>query len=435
VNPTRTFLALSLGWLTLAVLASLWPSLVFAWQLSGWSLLALALIDALLAWRLDGVDAARSLPGTLPLGVWTEVRVRVQNLQALPRTLRIFDHHPTAMSQRGLPQTIKVSGRAWAELAYQVQPEHRGSFVFGAFQILALSPLRFWWRDLRRGQPTPVRVYPNFAAVKKYALLAVNNRLAQLGVHQKRRRGEGMEFHQLREYRDGDSMRQVDWKATARQHKLISREYQDERDQQIIFLLDCGRRMRALDGALSHFDHTLNAVLLLSYVALREGDGVGLMSFAGDEERWLPPHKTPSALNKMLNALFDLQPSTRATDYLAAAESAAARIKKRALVVLVTNVRDEDDDTLGPALALLRQRHRVLLASLRERALEQTLLGTIRNLDDALQHGAIFEYLDQRRRGFEKLTTHGVRAMDLLPEQLPLALVNRYFELKREGGL
>jgi len=243
-----------------------------------------------------------------------------------------------------------------------------------------------------------------------------------------------MEFHQLREYREGDSLRQIDWKATARMRRLISRDYQDERDQQIVFLLDCGRRMRARDGDLSHFDHTLTAILLTAYVALREGDAAGLLTFAG-EERWLPPRKTGAGMDAFLQTLYDLQPATGATDYLAAARALMTRVRKRSLVVLVTNLRDEEDETLLPALQLLRARHLVLLANLRERALEQTLEEPVRDFDDALLHGAVHEYLDQRKRSFERIHAQGILSLDVLPMQLPVTLVNRYLALKRGGAL
>ena len=279
-----------------------------------------------------------------------------------------------------------------------------------------------------------MRVFPNFAAVRKYAQLATSHHLSQLGIHKKRRRGEGMEFHQLREYREGDSLRQIDWKATARMRRLISRDYQDERDQQVVFLLDCGRRMRTRDGELSHFDHTLTAVLLTAYVALREGDATGLLTFAG-EERWLPPRKSGAALDELLKTLYDLQPTPVATDYLAAARVFMTRVRKRSLVILVTNLRDEEDDTLLPALRLLRARHLVLLANLREQSLERALEDPVTDFDSALLHGAVHDYLDQRRKSFERIHAQGVLSLDVLPEQLSVTLVNRYLALKRGGAL
>ena len=287
-----------------------------------------------------------------------------------------------------------------------------------------------------------MKVYPNFAAVAKYALLATDQRLSQLGVLKKRRRGEGLEFHQLREYRVGDASRQVDWKATSRMRKLISREYQDERDQQVFFLLDCGRRMRALEleggDGLSHFDHALNAVLLLSYVALRQGDAVGLLSFAGDR-RFLRPRKSVATVNRLLNELYDLDATPRAPDYLEAAREAMVRLPKRSLVVVVSNVRDEDDETLAPALKLLQKRHLVLLASLREQELDRVLdpkAGEpVQDFQGALRAGALHEYLRHRRAAFERLRGLGVQTLDVVPGRLAVSLVNRYLELKGAGRL
>ncbi len=434
IVPGRLLLGLAAAWTAFALLAAFFPALLPAWKLVGWSLGLLLLLDlaALMAFRDLRVE--RKAPFILPNGVASSIRLKVHNGHALPLRLTLHDGHPGAMEANGQPHALTVPARGWAEHTYRLRPAGRGAFVFGPADLLVKSPLGLFERALRRGPSQPLRVYPDFSAVRKFALMATRGRLAQLGVHRKRRRGEGMEFHQLREYRVGDALRQIDWKASARVRKLISRDYQDERDQRIVFLLDCGRRMRALDGGLSHFDHTLNAMLLLSYVALREGDGVGLLSFAGPE-RWLPPMKGPATLDRIMDLVHDLEPENRATDYLAAAESLVTRFPKRALIVLVTNLRDEDDDTLRPAMTLLRKRHRVLLASLRERALDEAVASPVRGYDSALLHGAVHHYLAERKGALDRLAAQGVPALDLLPEQLPLALVNRYLALKRGGEL
>ena len=135
----------------------------------------------------------------------------------------------------------------------------------------------------------------------------------------------------------------------SRHNRLISREYREE-NQQVVFLLDCGRRMRTRDGDLAYFDHVLNAVLLLSYVALRQGDAVGAFTFSG-EDRLLPPRKGRGAMNTLLNGLFDIQPTTSPSDFTEAASRISTRLRRRALVILVTNLRDEDAQELPAALA------------------------------------------------------------------------------------
>jgi uncharacterized protein (DUF58 family) len=277
-------------------------------------------------------------------------------------------------------------------------------------------------------------VYPNFRAVSRYSLLAAANRAGELGVRRRPRRGEGLEFHQLREYRQGDSLRQIDWKATARLRRAVSREYEEERDQQIVFLLDCGRKMHARDGALSHFDHALDAVLLLAHVALRQGDAVGLLAFSG-APRWLAPRKGAKQLDRVLNAVYDLESGTRASDYIEAAQQLASRLAKRALVVVVSNLRDEDHEELLLAARLLGRRHLVFVASMKERALSRALETRVKDLDSALTISATHQYLQARRHAHERLRKNGILALDAEPQQLAVALVNGYLDVKASGIL
>jgi len=279
------------------------------------------------------------------------------------------------------------------------------------------------------------RVYPDFARLYDGQLLAVDNWLSQLGIRQRQRRGQGQEFHQLREFREGDSLRQIDWKATARHRTPIAREYEDERDQQIIFMLDCGRRMRSQDDELSHFDHALNACLLLSYTALRQGDAVGLSTFASEQPRYLAPVKGTNQLNVLLNSVYDLDSSQYPADYPAAVTQLLARQKRRALVVLVTNLRDEDDEELLVAVKRLGQRHRVLVASLREEALDRLRQAPVQTLPEALAYCGTVDYLNARATLHERLSAHGVVVLQARPGELGAELVTLYLGWKKAGDL
>lgn len=341
-----------------------------------------------------------------------------------------------------MPQGFVLHPAQWTELTYRVRPLVRGDHRFDAVALRLTSPLGLWQRSLTCAVSSSVRVYPDFAKITQYILLASDQRLSQIGVLQQRRRGEGLDFDQLREYRQGDTSRQIDWKASSRFRKLVSREYQDERDQRIVFMLDCGQRMRAFESevrhgadALSHFDHTLNALLLLCYVALRQGDAVGLFTFAHGEPRYLPPRKSVSTVNRILNSVYDLEPTLATPDYLLASEQLARRVTKRALIIVLTNLRDEDDSLLLPALGLLRRRHLILLANLREMTLQQVARTPIDSFDDALTYGAAAEYARARLRGLARLRHSGVQLVDAYPSQLPRALVNKYWDMKRAGQL
>jgi uncharacterized protein (DUF58 family) len=317
IPAKRTFILISLL-IAIAVTAAFLPAWRDIWQLLVALSAVLLVSDAFIAWRSSGIDIDRQVANSLPLGVETPVAVKINNTSGRAINVQLFDHHPASLHTTELPQTTNIKSGQWNTFRYHVTPTQRGKFIFDTAQVRLLSPLGLWWLDKKIEQKSTVHVYPNFAAVTKYILLATMDRVQQMGIRKRRRRGEGSEFHQLREFRDGDSMRQVDWRATARHGKLISREYQDERDQNIIMLLDCGRRMRTQDDELSHFDHALNAMLLLTYVALRQGDAVGVGTFSG-EQRWVKPVRGAGMLNTILNQVYDLEPSTEAPDYSRAA--------------------------------------------------------------------------------------------------------------------
>jgi uncharacterized protein (DUF58 family) len=434
VIPSPLLIRLVVLVLLAGIAGSIFPALAPLWPALGAVVLLATTLDAALGWRPPAIEARRALPGSLPLGVWHDIALRIGNPGRRALELRIYDHHPAAFQSRGLPQVLRVPASAWGELRYAVRPVARGEHRFGRVELRVASLLGLWEFRRYAGEPAATRVYPNFAALTKYALFATDNRLSQIGILQRRRRGEGLEFHQLREYREGDSLRSIDWKATARSTRLISRDYQDERDQQVVLVIDCGRRMAAQDGELAHFDHVLNAALLLAYVGLRQGDAVGFMTMSG-VERFVAPRKSAATVNVILNSLYDLQPTLATTDYYAAALALGARLKKRALVVILSNLRDEDDDTLAPALQLLRARHLVLFASLREAVITGALKTRVDSFERALTHAAAADYLHERALAFRRIERRGALALDVEPQHLPVALVNRYLDIKRSGRL
>ena len=399
------------------------------------ALLVLALIDALRLNNLPSPRIQRQIPGSLALGRWSEVHLQLSHDFNEPVALKIFDHVPQGLSFENLPLAVELQPGQFSEVGYRLRPLKRGHFSFEHCEINLPSPFGLWTGKRLLAVSGDIRVYPDFAKLYGGQLLAVDNWLSQLGVRQRQRRGQGLEFHQLREFREGDSLRQIDWKATARQRTPIAREYEDERDQQIMFLLDCGRRMRSQDDELSHFDHALNACLLLGYVALRQGDAVGLCTFAGDQTRYLAPVKGHGQLNRLLDSVYDLDSSQRPADYRAAANRLLSRQKRRALVILITNLRDDDDDDLLDAVTHLSRQHRVLVASLQEGVLEQLRQQPVQTLDEALTYCATVDYLNATAQRHEQLLAHGVAVLQTRPKALGPGLVTHYLSWKKTAVL
>jgi uncharacterized protein (DUF58 family) len=407
---------------------------------SAWwgALLALLLIagaDAVSTYRRACPTLERTLPGQLSLGRWSEVQLTLHHPYLREHSVVLFDHVPASITHEYLPLEATLKPGQHTQVHYRIRPLARGHVIFPACDCIVPSPLGLWRVRHRLAQHSEARVYPDFARLYKASPLAGEQWLGQLGVRQKPRRGLGLEFHQLREFRQGDTLRQMDWKATARKKMPIAREYQEERDQQILLLLDCGRRMRSQDGELSHFDQALDACLLLAHVALRQGDAVGISTFAHEQPRHVAPAKGHGQLGRLLNAVYDLQPTLTPADYSSAVQQLLTHQRRRALIVLVTNLRDEDDDDLKFALGHLCRQHRVLIASLREEVIDTRVQQVVETYEDALEYCGAMDYRQARESLHERLSTYGVPLLDTRPAALGPELVNQYLTWKRAGSL
>jgi uncharacterized protein (DUF58 family) len=434
MKPSRSLLGILGLWLALSVIAAAVPSWRWPWGIFGLSILLLASLDWMSSKRETTPEIARQVARTLAVGVYAPVSLRMVNPLSREISCELHDHLPQAFRSEGLPATFKIAAGASSEVTYRARPLERGDHHFDSAEMWIQSVWTLWWKKVRGAGGTTVQVHPNFLEVAKFVLLAAENKLSKTGVRLARRRGTGTEFHELREYRPGDSIRAVDWKATARRARLISREHRDEQDQQIVFLLDCGRRMRTRDGELSHFDHSLNALLLLAYVALRQGDRVGLLTYGGGE-RSVTPRGGLDQLPDLLKAIYDLQPSLDAVNLSAALEQASGLFRKRTLFVVLTDLGDESDVALRNTANVIRRRHLVLVASLRDRIFRQTLDKPVEDLDSALILSATHQYLELRDRRQAERAAAGLMTLDTEPDKLPSALVNRYLELKASHAL
>lgn len=434
MTPSRSLLWLVGMLLALALFTALYPALEQFWLSLSGLILGVSILDALLCWQLPEITVTRSLRHSIPVGAWSRVTLQLSNTGPRPLYLLLHDHHPQGFQVDALPLALNLPQQRAAEVTYRVRPIRRGDAVFTGCDLLFRSPLGLWRRCHFQPLENRVKVFPNFQQIGRYALLATDHRLSQMGVRRRQRRGEGNDFHQLREYRAGDVLRQIDWKASSRYRKLISREYQDERDQQVLFLLDCGRRMRHADASRVHLDEALNALLLLAHVASRQGDAVGLLTFGGPR-RWLPPHKGGGVVRELLSRTYDLEASQQAADFPVAARELMSLQKRRALVVLLTNTRDEDQADLLAAVSMLKRRHLVVVANLRESLLDEVLARPVRELDGALRFHTVHDYLERRQQALERLRHQGAITLDLQASQLPAALVNGYLMVKASGSL
>lgn len=432
--PSRRCVGLLLVLMLLALLQTVMSALLLPLQLGLAGATVLLLLDFLLLRREPVLSVSRDVRGSVPVGAWSKVGLTVHNTSNRIQSVQLHDHYPAGCETQGMPVSMELPADRHARLEYEIWPEQRGDAEFSGVDLVNSSVLGFWQRKCFVPQADSIKIYPNFRTISQYTLLATDHQLSQLGVKQRQRRGEGNDFHQLREYRPGDALRQIDWKASSRYHKLISKEYQDERDQQIVFMLDCGRRMRHREALGAHLDQALNAMLLLAYVATEQGDAVGLHTFGG-EQRWYPPAKGGGVVKQLIASTYDIDATLEAADYLAAARELMPLQQRRSLIVLMTNTRDEDNEDLLTAVKLLARKHLVVVADLRETILDTTLQDAVRDLSSAQRYHGVQSYLNSRRRNHDQLRHQGALTLDLLAEQLPVALVNQYFTVKASGRL
>ncbi len=391
-------------------------------------------LDILVSARQEKVRVERRLTGNMSVNRWHNITLIFHHPFKREREIEIFDGVPDDTEFENAALSLTLRPNRTTIHTYRLRPFVRGPVELNECHVISPSVFRLWDIAYKAPCVSEIKVYPDFNALSAYTILATDNHVSQIGIKRKPRRGEGLDFHQLRDYRKGDSLRQIDWKATSRRQNLISKEYQDERDQHIVLLIDSGRRMRTKDDQLSHFDHSLNAMLLLGYIALRQGDNVSVMSF-GNQSRWVPPQKGATSMNLILNEMYDLQAGNVASDYIGAAQQLASLQTKRSLVILVSNPRDEDSNELMIAVNLLRQRHLVLLANIREKVIEDLQKKDVNNLDDAFDYAGSHSYLSSRKEAHQKLTRNGTYAIDCLPSELAVYVANSYLEIKRAGVL
>lgn len=410
---------------------------LFLTQLWFLGLIALIIMTALdLFWQVpkDAIQVHRVLPSSFALHRQQAVQFNVENNSQRDLLITFSDGAPLHFQTTNFPLRHTALAGQTTVFEYHVVPMHRGDTQYEPAFLQVQSNLGLWQFRLRLGNKDEVRVYPDFSAIINSAVLGMEQNMRYIGAHLVRQKGGGLEFNQLRDFRSGDTLKQVDWKASARLDAPISREYQEERDQNVIFLLDSSRRMRVVENELSYFDHALNAILTSSYIALDKGDAVGMMSFSG-EAGWLPPVKGKNSINRILNHLYTAETSTQSSDYIQAAEELLQRQHKRSLIVMMTNIRAEDQDDLQAAVQLLEKQHLVLVVALQENLLTSVENTPLESDHDVYVYAGVKQFAQARQKMLTRLRAYGVSVVDATYKNLHVKLVSEYLLLKQSGKI
>jgi uncharacterized protein (DUF58 family) len=405
------------------------------------ALVAIAALTDLLATPTPGdVLVERLLPPAMGVGDRIAGEYRLTSRSPRPIHLSLYDALPRGIERVGAPAVpvpLVVSTDSPATVPVDVEGKERGRWPLGRVVLRVSGRLGLVRRTLRYDLGDAITVTPSLAGVRGYRLLSLQHRLRDAGVRSIRRRGEGTSFAGLREYVVGDDPRHVDWKATARRRKLITREYSVEQGQTVILAIDAGRMMTQLAGSLPRFEYALSSALVLADVALHSGDRVGLVLFDDTVRTFVPPLRGAPALHAIRQALIPARASMVEPDYAAAFRMLAARHRKRSLIVLFTDVIDpRASQALVAHSARSVARHLPLVVALRnEQLVEAAMPAAASSAARLFESAAAEELVQARYEAVVQMRRAGVTVLDVAPQAMTAAVINRYLEIKARSSL
>ncbi len=429
--PTRRFILIALVLVLPLAVGGVARNVADAALIANLVLLGLAAVDFLISASPNDVEIRRSISEVLSLGAVNPASLVVRNRSRQTLHLSLDDDPGPRCHTERLPQTIQLPPWKEQTVEYDVIPFRRGASEMPRVHLRFPTRLRLWSRHQVRPLATDIRIYPDIRAVHRYELMAQKNRLAEIGVRVVRMPGQGREFERLREYRYGDEIRQIDWKATARHRQLISREFNVERNQNIVIMVDCGRFMRNETDGISYLDRALNSAIMLSYIALGQGDNVSLLAFSNKIERFVRPVRGKPGIQSILRSTYDIETSDFAADYSLALEYLSLVQRKRALVLLITFVTDELQlNVIGESLRLKSVPYLPMCVLLQDVGLRQ-MADRIPETDlDAYHTAAAAQILTGQTRVAAQLRESGVLMVDTPPDLLTERLINEYLSVK-----
>ncbi len=371
------------------------------------------------------------------IGVKNPVKISLVNRGFFSLTLELKDDYPFQFkSDRKRIFTVTMSPGESREIEYFLTPLKRGKYSFGHIHIRAYSFLGLTGRRISIEKKQEVRVYPDLRNISRYQLMAIKGHLQRSGIKPVRLMGHGMEFESLREYMTDDEYRSINWKASARRGHLIVNQYDVEKSQNIMILIDAGRLMTAMAGEMAKFDYAVNAALMLCYVCTLRGDNAGLMVFGHDIKSYVPPGKGKKHLHMLLETLYEVEPGFVEPNYPACFKFLGTRSRKRSLVFLFTDLIDKDSSgELLKYFPLLFPHHIPFCVTIIDPVIKdiatRDCISSKEIYEQAIGHHVLWE----RKKALTIMEKKGVCTLDAIPSELSVRVINEYLKIKSRARL
>lgn len=393
----------------------------------------LTVAEGVLLYYKKGVAAERHLNERFSNGDDNTVVISIQNHYPFRLRLSVIDEIPFIFQRRDIDFRTQVSPRGTGSITYRLRPTKRGSYAFGRIRVFASTVLGLLERRFTCGQPFSVKVYPSYLALRNYEFLAMNNRLSELGIKKVRRAGNNTEFEQIRDYVVGDDYRRVNWKASARRSRPMVNVYQTERSQQIVCLIDGGRIMQQSFRQMTLLDYSINASLVLSYVAISKDDKAGIATFSNSFETFIAPAKHHGQMQTIQESLYRQRPTFGETDYSALVDSLNRHLNKRSLLILFTNFSGRQSLMRQlPYLVQLSRRHRLLVVFFEDNELREYIATPYTTTEDYYRHVIAEKTASEQRLVVSLLRRKGITSLLTTPGNLSVDVINKYLELRNE---
>jgi uncharacterized protein (DUF58 family) len=417
------------------VLAFVFPVLFGITQMLFFIFILMLFVDGIMLFRpKKGIFARREVPERLSNGDDNPLSIYLENHYDFPARIQIIDEIPFQFQKRDLMFKTTLGVTETQILAYNLRPTKRGEYSFGAVNVYVKSPIGLLKRRYQFSQDKMIAVYPSFLQMRAYELMAISNRLTELGVKKIRKIGQSQEFEQIRQYVQGDDIRNINWKATARRNELMLNAFQEEKSQNVYCLINKGRVMQMPFDGLSLLDYAINSALVLSNIAIHKQDKAGIITFSDRMGQIVLADRKAGQMTKILNILYKQKTRFLETDYEALYIHTKTYIRQRGLFLLFTNFETVTSMRRQlPYFRKLAKEHLLIIVFFENTELRALLDKPAKTTEEIYLKTIAEKYFYEKQQIIKELGQFGIQALLTAPQNLTVNTVNKYLELKSRG--
>ena len=432
----RFFIALGIL-VVLFVFAFFFERLIDYLKIGFFVMIGLLVFDILLLYRTkNAIKASRNLPDKFSNGDKNPVDILVSNQYSSSIHIKIIDELPVQFQERSFEIKEIIQKSDSKTFPYTVRPTERGEYHFGGLHIFVSTTLGFAQRKFSFNQDAMVPNYPSFLQLRKYELMAFTNKLRDYGLKKIRRIGHTMEFEQIKDYVQGDDVRNINWKASAKRNQLMINQFQDEKSQPVYSVIDKGRAMKMPFEELKLVDYAINSTLVISNIALKKGDKAGMFSFSDKVSNQVMAQKRASQMNLILETLYNLDTDFKESDFARLYIDIKRSITQRSLLLLYTNF--ETMDALHrqlPYLQAIAKNHLLVVIFFENTELKELVKQPAVSTQDIYQKTIAEKFIYEKKLIVNELNKYGIQTILTEPQQLTVNTINKYLEIKARGLL